>query len=123
MSAFGFVRRVLDRGLAQVEFLLVNLLDHGLGVGHAAVLQEPARRLRDSAAHQDHDQTQNRTGRLCRRRCRRLAAQILLGEQLSPPQWTGMAVVLIASAALPWMREKRPRHLERPPALHGSESR
>ena len=52
-----------------------------------------------------------------------LAAQILLGEQLSPPQWAGMAVVLIASAALPWMREKRPRHVDRPPALHGAESR
>ena len=63
MSAFGFVRRVLDRDLAQVEFLPVDLLDHGLGVGHPAVLQEPARRLRDSATHQDHDQTQNGTGR------------------------------------------------------------
>ena len=30
-----------------------------------------------------------------------LAAQALLGEQLSPPQWAGMAVVLLASAALP----------------------
>ena len=33
-----------------------------------------------------------------------LAAQVLLGEQLSPPQWAGMAVVLVASAALPAMR-------------------
>lgn len=33
-----------------------------------------------------------------------LAAQVLLGEQLSPPQWAGMAVVLLASAALPLVR-------------------
>lgn len=31
-----------------------------------------------------------------------LAASILLAERLTPAQWTGMAVILVACGALPW---------------------
>jgi inner membrane transporter RhtA len=47
-----------------------------------------------------------------------LAAQALLGEQLSPPQWAGMTVVLLASAALPWVREVTASKVPHMPSTH-----